>query len=139
MQALYPIICPHCRQPRKVPFELEGKSIRCKGCKKSFVVELPAETETAKPAGIRHRTFSKQRLWGTICLVGVLLVIGFDLFWWFGMGWQGMDDFLEVPFISLGMRIWEVVISLFLIVPLGVIGLVLLFMRPRPLKVRSER
>jgi hypothetical protein len=134
MQVPHRIICPHCRKPGKVPLELEGKSIRCRACKKTFLVELPAEYAEINDAQapIQHATFSKRRFWAIICLVGIFLVIAFDLFWWFGLDWKSMDDFLGVSSISAGLKVWVVVISLFVILPLGVFGLVLIILNPGP-------
>jgi hypothetical protein len=143
MQALYPIICPHCRKPGKVPLELEGKSIRCKACKKTFLVKLPAQINAGindAQAPIRHATLSKRRFWGIICLVSSFLVIAFDLFWWFALEpffWKPMDDFFEFSSISTGIKVWEVVISLFVILPLGVFGFILLILNPTPPKAKS--
>src|SRR4029077_4651595 len=54
MPVLYPIVCPNCRKPGKGPIELEGKYIRCRSCKRSFLVKLPAQakaqTQGAQPA-----------------------------------------------------------------------------------------
>jgi hypothetical protein len=49
-----------------------------------------------------------------------------------------MDDFLEVPSVSLGLRLWEVVISLFVILPLAIIGFILLILNPRSPKVKKR-
>jgi hypothetical protein len=44
--------CPECDKEIKVPANLEGKKIRCKGCENVFVVQAtaPAKTKPAKPA-----------------------------------------------------------------------------------------
>src|SRR5713101_3165729 len=126
MRALYPIICPHCQMPGKAPMELEGKSIRCRACKKIFRVEVRAQIDPGinnAQAPIRRATFSKRRFWGIICLVSILLIVGFDLFWWFGLEslwWKPMDEFLGITSISQGIRVWVVVLSLpCFILPLG--------------------
>jgi hypothetical protein len=141
MQVLYPIICPHCRKPGKVPAELEGKSIRCRACQKTFLVKLPPQTNagiTYAQAPIRHATFSKQRFWGIFCLVSIFLVIAFDLFWWFGLDWESMDDFFGFRSISRGLKVWTVVISFFVILPLGVFGFILLILNPRAPKAKKR-
>jgi hypothetical protein len=141
MQRLYSIICPHCRKPGKVPIELEGKSIRCKGCKKTFSIKVPNPGVNDSSTPIQRPAFSKRRLWGIICLVLAFLVIVFDLLWCFFLEpyfWKPMDDFLEVPSVSLGLRLWEVVISLFVILPLAIIGFILLILNPRSPKVKKR-
>ena len=136
MQALYRIVCPHCRKSGKVPIELEGKSIRCRACRKTFLVKLPAQTYAGindDQDSIRHATFSKRRFWGIICLVSIFPVIGFDFFWWFFLEpywWTPMDDFFGFRSISLGLRAFGVVISLFVILLLGVFGFILLTLNP---------
>ena len=50
MPVLYSIVCPHCRKAGKGPIELEGKYIRCRSCKKSFQVKLPAQAKAGQPA-----------------------------------------------------------------------------------------
>jgi hypothetical protein len=78
-----------------------------------------------------------RRFWGIICLVSIFLVIAFDLFCWFGLEWESMDDFFGLSSISTGLKVWEVLISLFVILPLGVFGFILLILNPRPPKAKS--
>jgi hypothetical protein len=143
MPALFPIICPHCGKPGKVPAELDGKSIRCRACKKIFLVQLPAQTQESMDAQlpIRRPMFQKAKFWGIICLVGIFLVIGFDLFWWFGLEswWKPMDEFLGLTSISLGIRVWEVVLSFVcFILPLGVLAFVLFIQKSRSRSLRED-
>jgi hypothetical protein len=224
MPVLYPIVCPHCRKPGKGPIELEGKYIRCRACKKSFLVKLPAqvkakaaaqdgpgiyafaegdsshhheeapvpvlpvmdeEEESSNPYGVTdlderrrcpycadlmeeedviclncgYNTQTRQHirtertyantpgdvfLWllpGIICVVSIFLVIGFDFFWWFGLEslwWKPMDDFLSLTSISLGIRVWEVVISLWIIWMLGKFAFKRLILHPKPEEVKKQ-
>ena len=55
MAATLDISCPHCAKAFKVPAELAGKTIRCKGCQQTFPVGgakagKPATAKPAKPA-----------------------------------------------------------------------------------------
>jgi hypothetical protein len=54
MAATLDIACPFCAKPFKVPTELVGKVIRCKGCEQKFEVRPPASGSprpaTARPA-----------------------------------------------------------------------------------------
>jgi hypothetical protein len=226
MPVLYPIVCPHCRKPGKGPIELEGKYIRCRACKKSFQVKLPAqakaqakasgpegpgiyafaegnardkfeeapipvlpvldeEEESSNPYGVTdmderrrcpycadlmeeedviclncgyntqtrmhiriERTYANTTgdvfMWllpGIICVISIFVVIGFDLFWWFGLEnlwWKPMDDFLGLTSISLGIRVWEVVISLFVIWFLAKFAFKRLILNPTPPEVQKE-
>lgn len=225
MPVLYPIVCPHCRKQGKGPIELEGKYIRCRACKKSFLVKLPAqakakaggqegpgiyafaegdhsthheeapipvlpvldeEEEGSNPYGVTdmderrrcpyctdlmdeedviclncgYNTQTRQHIrtertyanttgdvfmWllpGIICVISIFVVIGFDLFWWFGLEsffWKPMDDFLGVTSISLGIKVWEVVISLFVIWSLGKFAFKRLILHPTPVEVKKEQ
>jgi hypothetical protein len=225
MPALYPIVCPHCRKPGKGPIELEGKYIRCRSCKKTFQVKLPAQTkaqaaategpgiyafaesikaekpeeapipvlpvideeeESSNPYGVTdlderrrcpycadlmdeediiclhcgyntqtrmhirtERTYANTTgdvfMWllpGIICIISIFLVIGFDFFWWFGLEafwWKPMDDWIGTPSISLGIRVWEVVISLFVIWFLGKFAFKRLILNPTPAEVQKEK
>ncbi len=225
MPALYPIVCPHCRKPGKGPIELEGKYIRCRSCKKTFKVKLPAqakaqagkpegpgiyafaegikaeksedipipvlpvideEEESSNPYGVTdlderrrcpycadlmeeedviclncgyntqtrqhirtERTYANTTgdvfmhlLPGIICAISIFVVIGFDLFWWFGLEslwWKPMDDWLDLTSISLGIRVWEVVISLWVIWALGKFAFKRLILHPTPPEVEKEK
>jgi hypothetical protein len=224
MPVLYPITCPHCRKPGKGPAELDGKYIRCRFCKKSFQVKLPAqakaktgaqegpgiyafaegikaerteeapipvlpvmdeEEESSNPYGVTdmderrrcpycadlmdeedviclncgYNTQTRQHIrtertyanttgdvfmWllpGIICVISIFVVIGFDFFWWFGLDsfwWKPMDDFLGLTSISLGFRVWEVVISLFVIWFLGKFAFKRLILHPTPPEEKKE-
>ncbi len=127
----YRITCPHCHSAGKVPVELAGKSIRCKACQRSFQVVLPVEPveddgEIEDDRPVRRSTHSQLRFWIIYLILGVL-VIPFDWFWWIGLEsvwWKPMDDELELTSVSLGIRIFGVLISWFCMIVLGVIGLV---------------
>ncbi len=47
MAATLEISCPHCSKAIKVPAELAGKTIRCKGCQETFVVKSGAAPKPA--------------------------------------------------------------------------------------------
>ncbi len=49
MANLIDIACPQCRNPFKVPSEMAGKRIRCKGCGNTFAVQAAASPPPAKP------------------------------------------------------------------------------------------
>jgi len=223
MPVLYPIVCPHCRKPGKGPAELEGKYIRCRSCKKTFQVKLPAqakaqagtpegpgvyafaegiqaerpeeapipvlpvldeEEESSNPYGVTdlderrrcpyctdlmdeediiclncgYNTHTRQHIrvertyantpvevfmWllpGIICVISIFVTIGFDLFWWFGLEpywWNPMDEWIGMKSISLGLRVWEVVISLFVIWVLGKYAFKRLILHPTPPEVQK--
>ena len=48
MPATLDVSCPNCGKQLKVPAELEGKKLKCKGCQEVFAVKAPKQT--AKPA-----------------------------------------------------------------------------------------
>lgn len=55
MAATLDISCPHCAKAIKLPAELVGKTIRCKGCQQTFTVggakaAKPAMAKPSKPA-----------------------------------------------------------------------------------------
>ena len=224
MPVLYSIACPHCRKQGKGLIELDGKYIRCRSCKKSFLVKLSAqakaraaqegpgvyafagdeghsaqgeeapipvlpvldeEEETSNPYGVTdmderrrcpycadlmgdddiiclncgyntqtrshiriERTYANTPgdvfLWllpGILCVVGIFLTIGFDLFWWFWLEpywWKPMDDWTGVASFSLGIRVWEVVFSLFVIWFLGKFAFKRLILHPTPPEAKKE-
>lgn len=49
MPATLDVACPNCGKALKVPAELEGKRVKCKGCDEVFAVRAPKPA--AKPAG----------------------------------------------------------------------------------------
>ena len=54
MAATLDIACPYCAKAFKVPADLAGKVIRCKGCQQMFEVEAgPRPARPAKPAPAR--------------------------------------------------------------------------------------
>jgi hypothetical protein len=44
------VTCPSCGKALKVPAELAGKKVKCKGCDEVFVIKGPAKKTAAKPA-----------------------------------------------------------------------------------------
>lgn len=50
MAATLDVSCPNCDKPLKVPAELEGKKVKCKGCEEVFVIKVPKAKAAAKPA-----------------------------------------------------------------------------------------
>jgi hypothetical protein len=51
MPATLDVSCPECGKQLKVPAELEGKKVKCKGCESVFVIKAPkAAKPPAKPA-----------------------------------------------------------------------------------------
>ena len=224
MPVLYPIVCPHCRKAGKGPIELEGKYIRCRSCKRSFLVKLPAqakatqptpegpatyafagegsaarqeeaplrvlpvmdeEEESSNPYGVTdlderrrcpycadlmeeedviclncgyntqtrmhirtERTYANTPgdvfLWllpGIACVVGIFFTIGFDFFWWFFLEpywWTPMDDFFGFKSFSRGLKVWEVVMSLFVIWYLGKFAFKRLILHPTPPEMKKD-
>lgn len=49
MPATLDVSCPNCDKPLKVPAELEGKKVKCKGCEEVFVIKAP-KAKTAAPS-----------------------------------------------------------------------------------------
>src|SRR3954470_12534411 len=49
MPATLDVTCPNCGKALKVPAELEGRRVKCKGCGEAFVVKAP-KAKAAKPA-----------------------------------------------------------------------------------------
>lgn len=50
MANLMVVACPECQKQLKVPDDLKGKKVRCKGCEHIFVIAAPATDKPAKPA-----------------------------------------------------------------------------------------
>jgi len=51
MPATLDVSCPNCEKTIKVPAELEGKKIKCKGCQNVFAIAAPKKPKpAAKPA-----------------------------------------------------------------------------------------
>ena len=49
MAAVLNVTCPNCGKALKVPAELEGKRVKCKGCDKPFPVAAPKPAAKAPP------------------------------------------------------------------------------------------
>jgi len=78
---------------------------------------------------------------GILCVVGIFCIIGFDLFWWFGLEpyfWEPMDKFFEFSSISTGIKTWEVVISLFVMWFMGKYAFKRLILNPTPPEAKKE-
>jgi len=51
MAATLDVSCPNCNKALKVPAELEGKKVKCKGCSEVFAIQAPKKAKpAAKPA-----------------------------------------------------------------------------------------
>src|SRR6266540_522871 len=50
MPATLDISCPNCGKQLKVPAELEGKKVKCKGCQEVFAVTAPKQKAAPKAA-----------------------------------------------------------------------------------------
>ncbi|MFO0801720.1 MAG: hypothetical protein U0791_01170 [Gemmataceae bacterium] len=50
MPATLDVSCPECEKAIKVPAELEGKKVKCKGCETIFVIAAPKKAKATKPA-----------------------------------------------------------------------------------------
>ncbi len=49
MPATLDVSCPNCGKQLKVPSELEGKKVKCKGCQEVFPIVVPKTAKSAKP------------------------------------------------------------------------------------------
>jgi len=212
MAAAILVACPECEKQVKVPEEVVGKRVRCKGCGEAFTVRAPGgkaaakapaakgkakadkpapakepaatkgeEEEDSNPYGLTHletgvrcphcaqemgekdvvclncgyNTQTRSRsetkrtvtntgtdqfmylLPGFACCLGILALIGFDVWFWFGLAstWEGMDHSMENRSFSMGIRTWIVIMSLFGIYKLGRFAVNRLIINP----VRPER
>jgi hypothetical protein len=48
MPATLDVTCPNCGKALKVPADLEGRRVKCKGCDEAFVVKAPKAKKLAK-------------------------------------------------------------------------------------------
>jgi hypothetical protein len=78
---------------------------------------------------------------GILCVIGIFITIGFDLAWWFLLEpywWKPMDDFIGLTSISLGIRVWEVVISMFVMWFLAKFAFKRLILHPTPPEMKKD-
>jgi hypothetical protein len=126
--------CPFCADL------MDEEDVICLNCGYNTQTRMHIRTE---------RTFANTTgdvfMWllpGIICVASIFVIIAFDLFWWFGLEsfwWEPMDKFLEMTSISLGIRVWEVVISCFVIWALGKFAFKRLILHPTPPEVQKEK
>lgn len=53
MPATLDVSCPNCEKALKVPAELEGKKIKCKGCEEVFVIQAPKAKAAKKAPAVK--------------------------------------------------------------------------------------
>jgi DNA-directed RNA polymerase subunit RPC12/RpoP len=98
--------CPHCAK------EMESEdAVICLHCGYNTMERSHIETVRTY-----ENTGMDQFMWllpGILCILAILLTIGFDVWFWFGLQetWNSIDE--TIPHFSMGLRVWEVIISCF--------------------------
>jgi predicted Zn finger-like uncharacterized protein len=117
--------CPHCAQ------EMESaEAIVCLNC--------GYNTLTREHMGVRKtvaRGWGQIFRWllpGIVCVLAICAIIGGDLYFWFGLEdtWKDMDG--EEHKYSLGIRVWEVIVSAVVMFFLGKFAFKRLILHPLP-------
>jgi len=125
--------CPYCTEP------MEEEDIICINC--GYNTQTRAHIRIERTYANTPGDIFAWLLPGIFCVVGIFCIIGFDLFWWFGLEeffWKPMDDFFGFSSISNGLKVWEVVISLFVMWFMGKYAFKRLILNPTPPEVKKE-
>jgi uncharacterized protein YbaR (Trm112 family) len=118
--------CPHCAK------EMESaEAIICLHCGYNTHSRKKADTKR-----IIDTTGQDQFMWllpGILCIFGILFVVGFDVFFLFGL--RGTWNYLSeevLHSLSVGIRVWVVGASLFVIYKCGKFAVKRLILHPVP-------
>ncbi len=99
--------CPHCAK------EMESnEAVVCLHCGYNTLTRIHTETRR-----VFERTFWDWCKWlgpGIACVLTIAGLVGFDLWFCFGLNemWKGWDDAIGTSSISQGVRLWIVVMTL---------------------------
>jgi hypothetical protein len=125
--------CPYCADL------MEEEDVLCLNCGYNTQTRQHIRTE---------RTFANTPgdifVWllpGILCVLAIFATIGMDLVWWFFLEpywWKPMDDFLEHPSISIGIRVWGVIFSMFAMYFLGRFAFRRLILHPTPPEMKKD-
>ena len=100
--------CPHCAH------ELESsQAIICVNC--GYNIHTRQRAKTRRTIQTTGGDKFRWLLPGIICLLAVLGLIGWNLFFWFGLQssvWDSWDESMKSTSMSMGARVWMVIISL---------------------------
>jgi predicted Zn finger-like uncharacterized protein len=101
--------CPHCAK------EMESAdAIVCIHCGYNTVTR-----ESVKLKKTYETTGQDRFMWllpGILCVLLMFCACGFDFFFWFGLQsavWDTIDQDWDLPSLALGIRVWEIIMSLF--------------------------
>ncbi|MGE3805856.1 MAG: hypothetical protein AB7K24_14365 [Gemmataceae bacterium] len=122
--------CPHCAK------EMEEGDIVCLHC--GYNTQTREHGKTKRVFDITSQDRFQWLLPGMLCVAAVLALIGFDIFFWIGLKsswWDPMDEFMENKSFSMGLRVWELIFSLWLMWLAGKFAFNRLIVNPNPPEV----
>lgn len=119
--------CPNCAQ------EMEEGDVVCLHC--GYNTQTREQGKTKRVHDITSQDRFQWLLPGILCVVAILALIGFDIFFWIGLKadwWDPMDEWMENNSFSMGLRVWELVFSLWLMWLAGKFAFNRLIVNPNP-------
>jgi hypothetical protein len=123
--------CPYCAEA------MDEEDIICINC--GYNTQTRRHQQTQRTYANTPGDIFKWLLSGILCVLGIFALIGFDVFWWFGLesSWWKEVDSWEVPNLSYGIRVWGVVVSLYFIYIQAKFAFKRLILHPTPPEVEK--